>query len=131
VEHHPRTTGQSGYSINKLLLLAFNLFTNFSLMPLQLVSVCGFSVAITGFLAGVYYLYQYLFSNIAVPGYASTIIAILVLGGTQLLALGILGEYLGRLHLNVNRKPQYTERCVLGPSVLARQVTTIRDYTHD
>jgi undecaprenyl-phosphate 4-deoxy-4-formamido-L-arabinose transferase len=131
VEHHPRATGKSGYSISKLLLLAFNLFTNFSLIPLQLVSACGFSVAITGFLVGLYYLCQYLFSNIAVPGYASTIIAVLVLGGTQLLALGIMGEYLGRLHLNVNHKPQYTERCVLGPSVLLQQVTTAREYTND
>jgi undecaprenyl-phosphate 4-deoxy-4-formamido-L-arabinose transferase len=131
VEHHPRATGRSGYSINKLLFLAFNLFTNFSLIPLQLVSVYGFSVAITGFLVGIYYLCQYLFSNIAVPGYASTIIAILVLGGTQLLALGIMGEYLGRLHLNVNRKPQYTERCVLGPTILSQQVTTTREYTND
>jgi undecaprenyl-phosphate 4-deoxy-4-formamido-L-arabinose transferase len=113
------------------LLLAFNLFTNFSLIPLQLVSACGFSVAITGFFIGLYYLCQYLFSNIAVPGYASTIIAILVLGGTQLLALGIMGEYLGRLHLNVNHKPQYTERCVLGPSVLLQQVTTAREYPND
>jgi polyisoprenyl-phosphate glycosyltransferase len=131
VEHHPRATGRSGYSISKLLLLAFNLFTNFSLIPLQLVSACGFSVAITGFFIGLYYLCQYLFSNIAVPGYASTIIAILVLGGTQLLALGIMGEYLGRLHLNVNHKPQYTERCVLGPSVLLQQVTTAREYPND
>jgi undecaprenyl-phosphate 4-deoxy-4-formamido-L-arabinose transferase len=131
VEHHPRTAGRSGYSISKLLLLAFNLFTNFSLVPLQLVSAYGFLVAITGFLVGVYYLCQYMFSNIAVPGYASTIIAILVLGGTQLLALGIMGEYLGRLHLNVNHKPQYTERCVLGPSVLLQQVTTAREYPND
>jgi undecaprenyl-phosphate 4-deoxy-4-formamido-L-arabinose transferase len=50
-----------------------------------------------------------------VPGYASTIIAILTLGGVQLLALGMIGEYLGRLHLNMNRKPQYVERQVLGP----------------
>ena len=130
VEHHSRTTGRSGYSIGKLLLLAFNLFTNFSLIPLQLVSICGFSASITGFLVGVYYLCQYLFSNITVPGYASTIITILVLGGTQLLALGIMGEYLGRLHLNVNRKPQYTKRCVLGPSVLSQQVMTTREYTN-
>jgi hypothetical protein len=57
-----------------------------------------------------------LLNNITVPGYASTIIAILVLGGIQLMALGVMGEYLGRLHLNVNRKPQYVERQCLGPS---------------
>ena len=113
VEHHPRANGRSGYSLAKLLLLAFNLFTNFSLLPLQVVSGCGLFAAGSGFLACIYYLVQYLFHNITVPGYASTIIAVLVLGGMQLLALGILGEYVGRMHLNVNRKPQYVERCVL------------------
>jgi len=112
VVHAPREHGSSGYSIRHLLRLALNLFTNFSLLPLQLVSLCGLLTAATGFLTGGYYLVQSIFSGIAVPGYASTIIAILLLGGVQLLALGIMGEYLGRLHLNVNRKPQYTERVV-------------------
>lgn len=61
-----------------------------------------------------YYLLQHLFSNISVPGYASTIIAVLILGGVQLLALGVIGEYVGRLHLNVNRKPQYVVRQYIG-----------------
>lgn len=110
VEHHPREQGSSGYSLGKLLSLALNLYTNFSLIPLQIVSGLGFVTAATGFLVGIYYLFQYLASSIAVPGFASTIIAILILGGAQLLALGVIGEYLGRLHLNVNRKPQYVIR---------------------
>jgi undecaprenyl-phosphate 4-deoxy-4-formamido-L-arabinose transferase len=114
VEHHPRAGGRSGYSLAKLLTLAFNLFTNFSLLPLQVVSAFGFLAAAGGFLTGAYYLILYLFSKIAVPGYASIIVAVLILGGAQLLALGIIGEYLGRLHLNVNRKPQYSERTILG-----------------
>jgi undecaprenyl-phosphate 4-deoxy-4-formamido-L-arabinose transferase len=57
-----------------------------------------------------YYLALALMSGISVPGYASTIIAVLVLGGLQLLSLGIIGEYLGRVHLNINRKPQFTIR---------------------
>ena len=110
VEHHPRAQGSSGYSMGKLLSLAINLYTNFSLIPLQIVSGLGFVTAASGFLLGIYYLFQYLASSIVVPGFASTIIAILILGGAQLLALGIIGEYLGRLHLNVNRKPQYVVR---------------------
>ena len=113
VEHHARASGCSGYSLRKLLVLAMNLFTNFSLLPLQLVTLAGFLASLGGFAAGAYYLAKYLFAQIAVPGYASTIIAILVLGGLQLLSLGIIGEYLGRMHLNVNRKPQYTVRTVL------------------
>lgn len=110
VAHHPRVQGSSGYSLGKLLGLALNLYTNFSLIPLQLVSGLGFVTAASGFLVGIYYLFQYFASSIEVPGFASTIIAILLLGGAQLLALGVIGEYLGRLHLNVNRKPQYVIR---------------------
>jgi glycosyltransferase involved in cell wall biosynthesis len=115
VEHLPRSAGRSGYDLKKLVLLALNLFTNFSLLPLQIVSGCGFVVSAVGFLLALYYLTQSLLANIVVPGYASIIIAVLILGGTQLLALGIIGEYLGRLHLNVNRKPQYQVRTLLGP----------------
>jgi undecaprenyl-phosphate 4-deoxy-4-formamido-L-arabinose transferase len=113
VEHRPRTSGRSGYSFGKLLVLAFNLFTNFSLLPLQAVSLLGFIASSGGLLLGAYYLFAYVTSAITVPGYASIITAILVLGGVQLLALGVMGEYIGRLHLNVNRKPQYTVRTVL------------------
>ena len=110
VEHVARAQGRSGYSLGKLLGLALNLYTNFSLIPLQIVSGVGFVTATSGFLVGLFYLVQFFASNIAVPGFASTIIAVLILGGAQLLALGVIGEYLGRLHLNVNRKPQYVIR---------------------
>ncbi len=113
VEHHPRQAGRSGYDLKKLLVLALNLFTNFSLFPLQIVSCCGSVVSALGFVLAFYYLTQALLSNIVVPGYASIIIAVLIIGGTQLLALGIIGEYLGRLHLNMNRKPQYQVRTAL------------------
>ncbi len=110
VDHAPRQHGRSGYSLSKLIGLALNLYTNFSLIPLQVVSLMGLLASATGFAAALYFLAQRLLSNIAVPGYASTIVAVLILGGLQLLALGIMGEYLGRLHLNVNRKPQYLIR---------------------
>jgi polyisoprenyl-phosphate glycosyltransferase len=119
VEHHPRAQGSSGYSLGKLLGLALNLYTNFSLIPLQLVSALGVVTAASGFLVGIYYLFQFFASSIAVPGFASTIIAILILGGAQLLALGVIGEYLGRLHLNVNRKPQYVVRYLKRGSMAA------------
>lgn len=112
VRHEPRREGRSGYTPWRLMLLALNLFTNFSIVPLQIVSATGFIAAACGLGTGLYYLLQYVRHSILVPGYASTIIVILVLGGVQLLGLGMMGEYLGRLHLNVNRKPQYRERQV-------------------
>lgn len=113
VKHHPRAQGRSGYRFGKLATLALNLFTNFSLLPLQFMSLCGVTAAITGLLFGLYYFYLHMTASITVPGYASTIVSILVLGGLQLLGLGIMGEYVGRLHLNVNRKPQYSVRHVM------------------
>lgn len=121
VQHHPRQVGRSGYSIGKLLMLSFNLFTNFSLLPLQTVSMIGFLFAAGGLALALCYLVLYLRGDILVLGYASTIIAILVLGGVQLLSLGIIGEYVGRLHLNVNRMPQYTIRHILPAESVARR----------
>ncbi len=110
VHHHARPTGRSGYSVAKLLKLAFNLFTNFSLLPLQVVSGIGFLFAFGGLTLGTIYLLLYFMGRVAVAGYASLIIAVLVLGGVQLLSLGMIGEYVGRMHLNVSRMPQYTIR---------------------
>jgi undecaprenyl-phosphate 4-deoxy-4-formamido-L-arabinose transferase len=69
--------------------------------------------AFCGMTTGVYYLYLHFTGSITTPGYASIIVSVLTLGGLQLLGLGVMGEYLGRLHLNVNGKPQYHERNVL------------------
>ena len=131
VEHVARAQGRSGYSLGKLLGLALNLYTNFSLIPLQIVSGVGFVTATSGFLVGLFYLVQFFASNIAVPGFASTIIAVLILGGAQLLALGVIGEYLGRLHLNVNRKPQYVIRHLDRFDVSRTQTADIDQHAQD
>ncbi|MBL9125172.1 MAG: glycosyltransferase family 2 protein [Planctomycetaceae bacterium] len=123
VEHHPRTIGRSGDSLAKMVTLALNLFTNFSLLPLQVVSFVGSIAAVCGLLAGVYYLFRHFTGSIVTPGYASTIVSILTLGGLQLLGLGMIGEYLGRLHLNVNEKPQYRERHVLAQDSVPQELS--------
>ncbi|MDG2385626.1 MAG: glycosyltransferase family 2 protein [Pirellulaceae bacterium] len=115
VEHHSRMVGRSGYSLKKLVVLALNLFTNFSLLPLQFVSALGFVFALGGLLGGAFYFVMYLVGQISVPGYASIIVALSIFAGIQLLALGMIGEYVGRLHLNVNQKPQFVQRQVLSP----------------
>ena len=114
VPHYPRKNGKSSYSIAKLFALAMNMFTNFSLLPLQIGSVIGFAAAASGVSLGLVYLCIALFFEITVTWYSSTITAVLILGGLQLLSLGIMGEYIGRLHLNVNRKPQFTIRTIYG-----------------
>jgi len=110
VPHSARHDGRSGYTLRKLFVLAMNMFTNFSLLPLQMVSLLGLVAAGGGLFLGFWYLIAALMNWLVVPGYASIIVAVLVLGGLQLLSLGVIGEYIGRLHLNVNRKPQYVVR---------------------
>jgi glycosyltransferase involved in cell wall biosynthesis len=113
VAHHPRELGRSGYSLSRLISLAITLFTTFSLIPLQVASFLGISFACVGLLLGCYYVAMYFAGGILVTGYASLIVAILCLGGVQLLCLGVIGEYLGRIHLNINRKPQFVVRTIL------------------
>ena len=92
VSHRPRERGRSGYSIAKLVGLALNLFTNFSLLPLQVASVVGLMASCAGLLAGVFFLVKSLAYHASVPGYSSIIVAVMTLGGLQLLAIGIIGE---------------------------------------
>ena len=123
IPHHDRTEGKSGYTLSKLIGLAMNVFTNFSLLPLQVVSLLGITFATVGLSLGTWYTLAALLAKVAVPGYASTIVAVLVLGGLQLLSLGIMGEYIGRLHLNVNRKPQFTIRKIITPDEQQEELT--------
>lgn len=111
VQHDPRHLGQSTYSFSKLLTLSINLFTGFSLRPLQLASVAGIAACFAGIAAAVLCLCLQ-GSNIVLSS-PLMLSWIMILGGIQLLSLGIAGEYLGRLHMNVNGKPQYRIRKVL------------------
>lgn len=120
-QHQPRPQGRSSYSFRKLVSLALDVFTNFSILPLRVTTLCGFLAASSGFLLGVYYLVSYFLTDDPVAGYTSTIIIVLILGGVQLLSLGIIGEYLGRVHLNINRKPQYVERHVRAETSARRE----------
>lgn len=114
VVHRERQSGKSGYTLRGLLFLSINLFTNFSLIPLQLCSLFGAAASGMGIVLGCWYLITGLTGRIEVPGYASTIVSIFVLGGAQLMCLGVIGEYVGRIHMNINRKPQYAIRTITG-----------------
>jgi polyisoprenyl-phosphate glycosyltransferase len=112
VKHYPRLHGESSYSMGRRLVMIASFFCNFSMWPLQQIMALGFLSATAGFAVGLFYLILWLSGRITVPGYASTIIAIVTMGGIQLLSLGVMGEYIGRIHMNVNRRPQYRERQV-------------------
>lgn len=113
VKHHQRKLGKSGYSLNKLIVLSLNMMTNFSIALIQVASLIGFIFAFTGFVFAIYFLYKKIFFGIPVSGFASTIVAITIFSGVQLFTLGILGEYIGRIHINISKRPQYAIRDIV------------------
>ena len=110
VEHSPRIHGTSKYNFVRLFRLAFHAITSFSTVPLRLSTYLGLVSAGIGFCYGCYFLYKKLFLGIPVLGYASIIVAVLFMGGVQLLILGIMGEYLGRVYQEIQARPIYILR---------------------
>lgn len=110
VEHIERKTGKSGYTFGKLLVLALNMLTNFTIAPLQFASILGLIFSLLGLFIGLLILIIKLVKGIEVSGYASIIISVTMLSGVQLLTVGILGEYIGRIHINISKRPQYAVR---------------------
>jgi len=89
------------------------MITNFSLVPLQIASLTGLFFSFVGFIFGSFFLIKKMFFGIPVSGFASTIVAITIFSGVQLLTMGVLGEYVGRIHINVNKRPQYAIRDIV------------------
>lgn len=114
VEHHRRGEGESGYSLKKSVSLWLQMATSFSVTPLRLVSFAGIGASMCGFLLAAVVVAQKLYDPGLALGWASLIISVLVMGGMQLIALGVIGEYLGRVLLTLNRKPQHIIRERIG-----------------
>ncbi len=102
-----RLKGTTKYTFRKMLRLAFNGITSFSLLPLRMTAAAGLAIALCSFLYGAYAIIVKLFTGYAISGWASIIAGVYFLGGVQLLALGIIGEYLGRVFLEVKKRPNY------------------------
>ncbi|MGD9723742.1 MAG: glycosyltransferase family 2 protein [Pirellulales bacterium] len=110
VAHDARRDGRSGYTVRKLLALYLNMFTNFSILPLRLASYAGLLTSLVGLVLAVSFVIDRL-TNPEVPaGWASVIVSLFIVAGIQLFALGMIGEYLGRLFLKDNGRPQYIIR---------------------
>lgn len=111
-ERAQRTAGESKYPLSKMVRLSLDAITGFSFAPLQLASSLGFLLAGTSLLAIVVAIVLRLTTG-AIVGQASTLIIVLLLGGIQLIFLGIVGEYLGRIYDEVRRRPLYIVRDTL------------------
>ncbi len=114
VAHGERFSGETKYSLFKMVRLALTSMTSFSQIPLQLASYTGFAAAGLGVLFAAYLVARKVMYNTAVEGWTSTMVAIFFLGGVQLLCLGILGEYVGRVFTGVQNRPLYVVAKRLG-----------------
>jgi glycosyltransferase involved in cell wall biosynthesis len=112
VRHDEREAGQSGYTLRRLVRLWASSFVNFSVMPLRLSTLLGLMMAAAGLAGLAVVFYLWLTKQGPDYGWGTLMAALLVFSGTQLVMLGLIGEYLGRMFLTVNRRPQSTVRSV-------------------
>lgn len=110
----PRLEGRSKWSVWRLWRLAIDGITSFSSLPLKVWSVVGLTFALVALTYGAYLIVRTIVHGVDVPGYASVMVMILFLGGLQLLSLGIIGEYLGRVYDEVKARPLYVVRQRIG-----------------
>ncbi len=110
VEHKERKHGRSNYTLRKLFSLWMNMFTNFSILPLRMSVIVGFIFSVIGFILGIYVVFEKITNPDMPLGYSSLFFIISIYSGIQLIAIGMVGEYLGRIFLSQNKKPQYSIR---------------------
>ena len=110
VEHYSREAGRSGYSLRKLVGLWLNMFTNFSILPLRIASAIGLLLATLSGFAGIVVIIEKIMNPDLPTGWASIFVALLFMSSVQLLAIGLMGEYLGRVLMKLNNIPQFVVR---------------------
>ena len=105
-ERNERLAGKSHYPLKKMLALAFDGITSLSVKPIRIITGLGVSISMVAFLLIIYAIAAWM-SGRAVAGWASTLIAVAFLGGIQLISLGVIGEYVGKIFLETKRRPHY------------------------
>ena len=112
-ERKERVAGESKYPLKKMLALAFDGITSFSIKPISLITGLGFVIVLGSVLAAIYALVSYFTGNV-VQGWTSLILSIWFIGGVQLLAVGLVGQYIGKIYVEVKHRPRYNIEKVLG-----------------
>ena len=115
-ERHERFAGESKYPLKKMLAFATDGITSFSIKPIRMITTCGFLIFAISILMLLYFLVVH-FMGRTVHGWTSTIVSIWAIGGLQLLAIGIVGEYIGKIYLETKARPKYIIETVLDKSV--------------
>lgn len=107
VKHRERQFGRSGYTFSKLIGLWMNGFTAFSILPLRFATFSGIFCAIFGFIFGIITIVRKILNPDIIMGYASIVTILLFIGGMIMMMLGIIGEYIGRTYISINKAPQF------------------------
>lgn len=107
-----RVAGESKYPLKKMLALAFNGISSFSVKPISMILGLGMVIIFASILAAIYALISY-FTGHVVPGWTSLILSIWFLGGVELLAIGLVGQYIGKIYIEVKQRPRYNIEKVL------------------
>jgi glycosyltransferase involved in cell wall biosynthesis len=126
VRHEPRRLGTSTYTFRKLVVHALNMITGFSTLPLQVASMIGFFFTVVGTVALFFVVIRFLISGVSVPGFAFIASMIAIFAGAQLFSLGIMGEYLARIHARTMQHPTYSVREVAAPKLSRVEPTVER-----
>lgn len=105
-ERKERVAGESKYPLKKMLALAFNGISSFSVKPISLITTLGIGIIVLSFLAAVYALWSY-FTGRVTAGWTSLILSIWFLGGVQLVSIGLIGQYIGKIYIEVKQRPRY------------------------
>ena len=108
-----RLSGKSGYNLAKMIRMAVNGLTNFTIVPLRMIDIIGLISAFIGLIYGLVLIIRKLFFAAVVPGFTSNMVVMLILGGLILIGLGVVGEYIGRVYILLSNKPQYVVREVI------------------
>ena len=112
-ERNKRVEGTTKYPFKQMLAFAFDGISSFSIYPIRIISALGIIISILSSLMFAYYFIAKFLGNIPVPGYASLICSIWLLGGLQLLSIGVIGEYIGKTYLETKQRPRYIIEKVL------------------
>jgi glycosyltransferase involved in cell wall biosynthesis len=122
VQHDERRFGRSTYTLRKLIIHALNLLTGFTIWPLQLASLIGFLFTLFGIFTFFYVMSRYLIEGTSVPGFPFIASVITIFSGVQLFALGVIGEYLSRMHMRSMGRPSWVVREVAGTGIISKDI---------
>lgn len=114
-ERGKRTAGESKYPLKKMLALAWNGITSFSVKPISFISVLGMMIIVLSIAAAVYAFISYISGHV-VAGWTSLILSIWFIGGVQLLSIGMIGQYIGKIYIEVKHRPRYNIETFLSES---------------